>query len=136
MASYQSLKRFLREIEVSASLKHPNIVGYIEHGTHHGTVYLVTEYITGLDASKVAKQYGGKLHYQIVVKIIEQTLAALDFAHQQGFVHRDVKEQNILIEGSFPNVVAKITDFGLAKSYKQTGMSGVTMVGDVAGTIA
>lgn len=134
--SEQSLKRFMREIEVSASLKHPNIVGYIEHGTHNGIVYLVTEYITGLDASKVAKQYGGKLHYQIVVKIIEQTLAALDFAHQQGFVHRDVKEQNILIEGNFPNVVAKITDFGLAKSYKQTGMSGVTMVGDVAGTIA
>ncbi len=134
--SEQSLKRFIREIEVSASLKHPNIVGYIEHGTHNGIVYLVTEYITGLDASKVAKQYGGKLPYQAVVKIIEQTLAALDFAHTQGFVHRDVKEQNILIEGGFPNVIAKITDFGLAKSFKQTGMSGVTMVGDVAGTIA
>ncbi len=134
--SEQSLKRFMREIEVSASLKHPNIVGYIEHGSHNGIVYLVTEYITGLDASKVAKQYGGKLPFQVVVKIIEQSLAALDFAHSQGFVHRDVKEQNILIEGNFPNVVAKITDFGLAKSYKQTGMSGVTMVGDVAGTIA
>ena len=134
--SEQSLKRFMREIEVSASLKHPNIVGYIEHGTHNGIVYLVTEYITGLDASKVAKQYGGKLPYQVVVKIIEQSLAALDFAHSQGFVHRDVKEQNILIEGNFPNVIAKITDFGLAKSFKQTGMSGVTMVGDVAGTIA
>ncbi|CAN5724895.1 hypothetical protein BH20ACI4_BH20ACI4_00780 [soil metagenome] len=134
--SEQSLKRFMREIEVSASLKHPNIVGYIEHGSHNGIVYLVTEYITGLDASKVAKQYGGKLPFPVVVKIIEQSLAALDFAHTQGFVHRDVKEQNILIEGSFPNVVAKITDFGLAKSYKQTGMSGVTMVGDVAGTIA
>ena len=134
--SEQSLKRFMREIEVSASLKHPNIVGYIEHGTHNGIVYLVTEYITGLDASKVAKQYGGKLPYQVVVKIIEQSLAALDFAHSQGFVHRDIKEQNILIEGNFPNVIAKITDFGLAKSFKQTGMSGVTMVGDVAGTIA
>ena len=134
--SEQSLKRFMREIEVSASLKHPNIVGYIEHGTHNGIVYLVTEYITGLDASKVAKQHGGKLPYQIVIKIIEQSLAALEFAHTQGFVHRDVKEQNILIEGNFPNVIAKITDFGLAKSFKQTGMSGVTMVGDVAGTIA
>lgn len=134
--SEQSLKRFLREIEVSASLKHPNIVGYVEHGTHNGIVYLVTEYVTGLDASKIAKQYGGKLHYQVVVKIIEQTLLALDFAHSLGFVHRDVKEQNILVEGNFPNVVAKITDFGLAKSFKQTGMSGVTMVGDVAGTIA
>ncbi len=134
--SEQSLKRFLREIEVSASLKHPHIVGYLEHGTHNGIVYLVTEFVQGMDASKLAKQRGGRLTYQEVVKIMEQTLAALDFAHSLGFVHRDIKEQNILVDGTYPNYNAKLTDFGLAKSYKQTGMSGVTMVGDVAGTIA
>ncbi len=134
--SEQSLKRFLREIEVSSSLQHPNIVSYIEHGTHNGIVYLVTEYVAGMDASRLAKQRGGKLPYQQVVKIIEQTLSALDFAHSLGFVHRDIKEQNILVDGNFPNFISKLTDFGLSKSYKQTGMSGVTMVGDVAGTIA
>ncbi len=134
--SDQSLKRFMREIEVSASLQHPNIVSYIEHGTHNGIVYLVTEFINGMDASKLAKHRGGKLSYREVVKIIEQTLQALDFAHKLGFVHRDIKEQNILVEGTFPNYISKLTDFGLSKSYKQTGMSGVTMVGDVAGTIA
>ena len=134
--SEQSLKRFMREIEVAASLRHPHIVSYIEHGTHNGIVYLITEFISGMDAAKLSKHRGGRLHWQEVVKIVEQTLAALDFAHSQGFVHRDIKEQNILIEGNFPNYVSKLTDFGLAKSYKQTGMSGVTMVGDVAGTIA
>jgi hypothetical protein len=134
--SEQSLKRFLREIEVAATLQHANIVSYIEHGTHNGIVYLVTEYVSGMDASRLAKTRGGKLTFQEVVKIMEQTLAALDFAHSQGFVHRDIKEQNILVDGTFPNYVAKLTDFGLSKSYKQTGMSGVTMVGDVAGTIA
>ena len=134
--SEQSLKRFLREIEVAASLKHPNVVSYIEHGTHNGIVYLVTEYVAGMDASRLAKQRGGKLPWQQVVKIIEQTLAALDFAHSLGFVHRDIKEQNILVDGNYPNFISKLTDFGLSKSYKQTGMSGVTMVGDVAGTIA
>jgi hypothetical protein len=134
--SEQSMKRFLREIEVSSSLRHPNIVSYIEHGTHNGIVYLVTEFITGMDASHLAKGHGGKLDYPVVVQIIEQTLAALDFAHSLGFVHRDIKEQNILVEGRYPRSVAKLTDFGLSKSYKQTGMSGVTMVGDVAGTIA
>ncbi|MBL8125699.1 MAG: protein kinase [Pyrinomonadaceae bacterium] len=134
--SEQSLKRFLREIEVSSSLRHPNIVSYIEHGTHNGIVYLVTEYVAGMDASRLAKQRGGKLPWQQVIKIIEQTLAALDFAHSLGFVHRDIKEQNILVDGTYPNYIAKLTDFGLSKSYKQTGMSGVTMVGDVAGTIA
>jgi serine/threonine protein kinase len=134
--SEQSLKRFLREIEVAASLQHPHVVSYIEHGTHNGIVYLVTEFVAGMDASKLAKHRGGKLDYREVVKIMEQTLAALDFAHSLGFVHRDIKEQNILVDGNYPNYNAKLTDFGLAKSYKQTGMSGVTMVGDVAGTIA
>ena len=134
--SEQSLKRFLREIEVAASLQHPHIVSYIEHGTHNGMVYLVSEYVAGMDASKLVKQRGGKLTYQEVITIIEQTLAALDFAHSLGFVHRDIKEQNILVDGTFPRYISKLTDFGLAKSFKQTGMSGVTMVGDVAGTIA
>jgi len=134
--SEQSLKRFMREIEVAASLRHPHIVSYIEHGTHNGMVYLVTEYVSGMDASKLSKARGGKLDYREVVIIIEQTLAALDFAHSLGFVHRDIKEQNILVDGTYPAYISKLTDFGLAKSFKQSGMSGVTMVGDVAGTIA
>jgi len=134
--SEQSLKRFMREIEVASRLQHPHIVSYIEHGTHNGIVYLVTEFVKGMDASKLAKEKGGKLNYQEVVQITEQTLAALDFAHELGFIHRDIKEQNILVDGGFPSYVSKLTDFGLAKSFKETGMSGVTMVGDVAGTIA
>lgn len=134
--SEQSLKRFLREIEVAASLQHQNIVRYIDHGTHNGLVYLITEFVTGMDAARLAKTRGGKLDYREMVSIISQTLAALDFAHKKGFVHRDIKEQNILVSGNFPHDIAKLTDFGLSKSFKQTGMSGVTMVGDVAGTIA
>ena len=134
--SEQSLKRFIREIEVASSLVHPNIVTYVENGTHNGLVYLVTEFIAGMDAARLAKHRGGKLDYREMVKIVEQTLAALDFAHNKGFVHRDIKEQNILVQGNFPNCIAKLTDFGLSKSFKETGMSGVTMVGDVAGTIA
>lgn len=134
--SEQSLKRFMREIEVASSLQHPNIVSYIDHGSHNGLVYLVTEFITGMDASRLAKHRGGRLHYTEMVRVIEQTLDALHFAHTRGFVHRDIKEQNILVEGEFPASVSKLTDFGLSKSFKETGMSGVTMAGDVAGTIA
>src|SRR5690606_5302440 len=134
--SEQALKRFLREIEVAAALQHPNVVSYLEHGTHNGIVYLVSEYVEGMDASKLAKKRGGKLNFKEVIIIVEQTLAALDVAHSKGFVHRDIKEQNILVDGTFPKYHAKLTDFGWSKSYKQTGMSGVTMVGDVAGTIA
>ncbi|MFZ1699621.1 MAG: FHA domain-containing serine/threonine-protein kinase [Pyrinomonadaceae bacterium] len=134
--SEQSLKRFLREIEVAAALSHHNIVEYIEHGTHNGLVYLVTEFVVGMDAARLSKHRGGRLDYREMVSVVSQTLAALDFAHSQGFVHRDIKEQNILVTGEAPALTAKLTDFGLSKSFKQTGMSGVTMVGDVAGTIA
>lgn len=134
--SEQSLKRFMREIEVASSLRHPNIVEYIEHGQNNNVVYLVTEFVAGMDAAKLAKHRNGKVEWREVVQIIGQILSALDHAHSNGFVHRDIKEQNILVNGSYPNAVAKLTDFGLSKSYMQTGMSGVTMVGDVAGTIA
>lgn len=134
--SQKSLKRFMREIEVAASLRHPNIVGYLEHGTHNGTVYLVTEYVNGMDAGKLSRSNGGKLHYKQVVNIIGQVLSALDYAHSLGFVHRDIKEQNILVAGEAENYQSKLTDFGLSKSFREAGMSGMTMVGEVAGTIA
>ena len=118
--SEQSLKRFMREIEVASSLQHKHIVSYIEHGSHNGIVYLVTEYVSGMDASKLAKHRGGKLNYKEVAKIIEQTLSALEFAHGKGFVHRDIKEQNILVDGSYPGYVSKLTDFGLSKSARQS----------------
>src|SRR5947208_15069730 len=108
--SEQALKRFMREIEVASSLQHRNIVRYIEHGSHNGIVYLVTEYVSGMDASKLAKSKGGRLNYREVVSIMEQTLAAVDFAHNLGFIDRDIKEQNMLVDGRYPNFIRKLTD--------------------------
>ena len=134
--SEQSMQRFLREIKVASSLDHPSIVRYIEHGSHRGVIYLVSEFVNGNDASKLVKIRGGKLNYREVGKITQQILDALEYAHRREFVHRDIKDQNILVEGNYPDLKAKLTDFGLAKSFRQTGLSGVTMAGDVAGTIA
>ncbi len=131
----QSLKRFMREIEVAAALDHPNIVRFLESGTHNGAVYLVTEYVEGSDAARLADSQGGRLPYQQAINIIAQSLDALAYAHTRGFIHRDIKESNILITGE-SNLTAKLTDFGLAKSFTQSGMSGITMAGDMAGTFA
>src|SRR3989441_12322374 len=132
----QALKRFMREIDVAAALDHPNIVRFLESGTHNGAVYLVTEYVEGSDAARLADAQGGKLPYQQAIDIIAQALNALAYAHSKGYIHRDIKESNILITGAAPNLTAKLTDFGLAKSFTQSGMSGITMAGDMAGTFA
>ncbi|HEV2717522.1 MAG TPA: protein kinase, partial [Terriglobales bacterium] len=132
----QALKRFMREIEVAAALDHPNIVRFIESGTHNGAVFLVTEYVEGLDAARLADAQGGKLPYRQAIDIISQALDALAYAHGKNYIHRDIKESNILTTGVAPNLTAKLTDFGLAKSFTNSGMSGITMAGDMAGTFA
>ena len=134
--SEQAMKRFMREIDVAASLQHPNIVAYVTHGTHNGVIYFVTEFVEGADAARLADARGGCLPWPETLQIVTQSLEALEFAHQRGFIHRDIKDQNILVGGAYPNYTAKLTDFGLAKSFTQSGMSGVTMAGDVAGTFA
>ena len=134
--SDQALRRFMREIDVAASLQHPHIVRFIDRGTNKGVVYLITEFVEGADAARLADARGGRLPYPEAVNIISQALDALQYAHSKGFIHRDIKDQNILVSGAWPNYTSKLTDFGLAKSFTQTGMSGVTMAGDVAGTFA
>jgi serine/threonine-protein kinase len=134
--SDKAMRRFLREIDVAAVLKHQHIVEFIDRGTHNGVVYLVTEFVDGADASKLAADQGGRLRYDDGISIITQALDALSFAHTQGYIHRDFKDQNILVSGHPPNLLAKLTDFGLAKSFTQSGMSGVTMAGEMAGTLA
>src|SRR5918996_1806582 len=134
--SDKAMKRFMREIDVAAALKHKNIVEFIDRGTHNGVVYLVTEFVEGADAQKLAEDQGGSLSYEDGITIISQSLDALSFAHAQGYIHRDFKDQNILVAGQSPNLTAKLTDFGLAKSFTQSGLSGVTMAGEMAGTLA
>ena len=134
--SDKAMRRFMREIDVAASLKHKSIVEFIDRGMHNGVVYLVTEFIDGADAAKLADARGGRLPQRETLEIISQTLDALSYAHAQGYIHRDIKDQNILVSGTLPNLSAKLTDFGLAKSFTQAGMSGVTVAGEMAGTLA
>lgn len=134
--SDKAMRRFMREMDVAAALKHKNVVEFLDRGTHNGVVYLVSEFVEGCDAQKLAEQQGGHLCYEDGISIISQSLDALAFAHDQGYIHRDFKDQNILVAGHSPNLVAKLTDFGLAKSFTHSGMSGVTMAGEMAGTLA
>jgi serine/threonine protein kinase len=131
-------QRFEREAKAISSLNHPNICTLYDIGEQNGTDYLVMEYIEGETlAEKLTK---GPIEIDELIKIAIQITDALDKAHKQGLVHRDLKPGNVMLsrEG------AKLLDFGLAKLQPETGIAGkegvtattpLTMEGTIVGTM-
>jgi len=109
--SAEEQERFLQEIQVQASLHHPNIAAvYNAFLTPHGLA-LVMELVRGEPLSAILAQ--GRLPLERGVRLVQEVLAALAYAHAQGIVHRDVKPENIIVT---PDGSVKLTDFGLARS--------------------
>jgi hypothetical protein len=122
---------FLREIEVTRSLRHPNIVSLLDVGRHEGLLYFALEYCAGGSAERLRLLRGGRLPLPLVLRIAIGAAEGLAAAHEAGFVHRDLKPDNVLLA---EDGTARLADFGLAKSFQQTGLSGMTATGAVAGT--
>ncbi len=118
----QVLKRFEREAKSLAKLSHPNIVSIIDYGEHDGIPYLVMEYLPGGTLKDRLKDQ--HLTWQESFRLLIPVARALQFSHQQGIIHRDVKPSNILITLSGEPM---LSDFGIAKileSEKSTGLTG------------
>jgi serine/threonine protein kinase len=122
-------ERFNREARIAAALQHPNIVTVYDAGEEDGLLYLAMQYIQGSDLSTVLRSQGRLRPYR-ALDVCRQVAAALDAAHSQGLIHRDVKPANVLIEGR----TAFLTDFGLTKRIEGT-QTQLTRAGDVVGTI-
>ena len=121
------VERFKREARSVAQLQHPNIVTVIDRGEEDGRQFIVFEYIDGENLKEhVVRQ--GRLDVQEALEIALEVARGLAFAHDQGLVHRDVKPQNVLLNGDGR---AKVTDFGIARSVDVDGM---TQTGTVLGT--
>ncbi len=105
-----SITNFLREIRALALLNHPNLVRLSYADTDGDTYFLVTEYVPGSDMRRLVHYHGAMTQEKAAI-LISQTAAALEYAHGQGMIHRDVKPGNILIT---PEGHAKLTDLGLA----------------------
>ena len=90
IGSPDAVKRFYREVEAAAKLKHPNIVAAHDAGEHDGIHYLVMEYVEGKDLAAIVKERGPCRLPQAVDYIL-QAARGLQYAHEQGIVHRDIK---------------------------------------------
>ena len=122
------VERFRREARAVAALSHPNIVTVIDRGEHEGRQFIVFEYIHG-ENLKALIERRGPAPVATALELAMQIARGLSFAHQQGLVHRDVKPQNILLNGDGQ---AKVTDFGIARSLDV--QQGMTQTGTVLGT--
>lgn len=130
-------ERFVRETRLAGSLDHPNIVPIYDAGERNGLLYIVMRYVRGDLASLLQQQ--GRLQPVRVLSVIEQTAAALDAAHNEGLVHRDVKPANILIapstSGDVPDL-AYMADFGLTKDLRARGITSTSQFMGTADYIA
>ena len=126
--------QFLREIEVTRTLCHPNIVELFEHGSAGIAFYFTMEFCGGGSVDRLMAEHGGRLPLDLARPIMLESLEGLAYAHTQSFVHRDLKPQNILLTGSEGHWTAKVSDFGLSKNFDRAGFSGMTVTGTTAGT--
>jgi len=124
---------FVREIEVTRALRHPNVVGLLDFGRHEGRFYFALEYCPGGSAEALRVRLGGRVPLPSVLRIAVDALEGLAAAHEAGFVHRDLKPDNVLLD---EDGAARLADFGLAKSFQQAGLSGLTATGVIGGTFA
>jgi eukaryotic-like serine/threonine-protein kinase len=124
-------ERFLREIRVAARLSHPHIVPLHDSGQREGLLYYVMPFVDGESlGARLAR--AGALPLERVIAVAEQVASALDYAHQNGVVHRDVKPENILLFRD----VAMVADFGVAVAVRSAGRERVTGGGMAIGTPA
>lgn len=129
-------RRFEREADLASALWHPHIVGVHDRGEADGQLWISMDYVDGLDASRfLAESYPAGMPIDEVAKIVTAVASALDYAHKQGLVHRDVKPANIMLTrpGDDGEQRILLTDFGIARNVSD--ISGLTATNMTVGTV-
>ncbi len=130
-ASKSARRRFEREIELVAQLKHPNIIGIFHSGrTSDDRQYRVMDYVRGVPLDQYVRNE--KLTLEGALKLFAKVCEAVNYAHQKGVIHRDLKPSNILVDA---DGAPKVLDFGLAKQLLSREASLISLTGQVVGTL-
>jgi serine/threonine-protein kinase len=129
LAAILGAERFLKEIEVTANLQHPNILPLYDSGEAAGFLYYVMPFVEG-ESLRDRLNREKQLPVDEVLRIGDAVAAALQFAHERGVVHRDIKPENILLQSG----QALVADFGIALAVSQAGGSRLTETGLSLGT--
>jgi serine/threonine-protein kinase len=129
LASVVGPDRFLREIEIAANLRHPNILPLHDSGEADGLLYYVMPYVEG-ESLRDRIEREKQLKIEDALEIARQVADGLGYAHAQGVVHRDIKPENVLVSGGH----AVIVDFGIAKAVGEVGSERLTKSGHSIGT--
>ena len=129
LAAAVGAERFLEEIRVTASLQHPHILPLFDSGSADGLLWYVMPFVEGETLrARLARE--GRLPASVAVPLVREMAEALDHAHRQGVVHRDVKPENVLLQGGH----ALVADFGIALALEHAGGERITRTGLTLGT--
>jgi tetratricopeptide (TPR) repeat protein/tRNA A-37 threonylcarbamoyl transferase component Bud32 len=131
LVASDSAKRFLREIQVTARLQHPQILPLLDSGIAAGTSYYVVPFVAG-GSLRDRLEREGALPTDVLVRVVSDVADALDYAHANGVIHRDIKPENILLEGDR----AIVADFGVARAVDEVSGTRLTSSGIALGTPA
>ena len=130
----RSRDMFLREIEITKQLAHPNIVQLLDYSAKGNSFFFVMDLCPNGSVQDLLQQKGRPLSAREALPLVLDALDGVAFAHQRGIVHRDIKPENILLRTDGERLRALIADFGLAKNFELAGLSGLTATGTSAGT--
>jgi tRNA A-37 threonylcarbamoyl transferase component Bud32/tetratricopeptide (TPR) repeat protein len=132
MAAEVNKERFHREIQLAAKLQHPHVVSLLTAGAEGDLLYYVMPYIEG-ESLRAKLSREGELPVGEAVRLLEEVVDALAYAHSEGVVHRDIKPDNVLLSRDH----AVVTDFGVSKAVSaSSGASSLTSLGVALGTPA